>query len=177
MKAAASTVLISEADIQRRVAELGRQISEDYHDQDLTLVGVLNGCFVFMADLVRQIDPSILLEVEFVSVSSYGDRTVSSGQVRVDRDIRHSLEGKEVLLVEGIVDSGRTLKAVMDLIKSRNPNSLRVAALLDKQTTRPHPVVLDYVGFQIPDAFVVGYGLDFAQHYRNLKEIRILDGQ
>ena len=177
MKAAATTVLISEADIQRRVAELGQRISADYRDQALTMVGVLNGCFVFMADLVRHIDPSILVEVDFMTVSSYGDETVSSGRVRIDQDLEGAVEGKEVLLVEGIVDSGRTLTAVMDILASGNPRSLRVAAMLDKQTKRPHPVVLDYVGFQIPDAFVVGYGLDFAQHYRNFKEIRILDGR
>ena len=177
MKAAGGSVLIPEIDIQRRVAEIGQRISEDYRDQTLTMVGVLNGCFVFMADLVRQIDPSILVEVEFMTVSSYGDEATSSGRVRIDRDVRSPVEGKEVLLVEGIVDSGLTLTAVMDILASRNPKSLRVAALLDKQTKRPHPITLDYVGFRIPDAFVVGYGLDYAQHYRNLKEIRILDGR
>src|SRR5262245_46053137 len=104
-----STVLISEADIQRRVAELGQEISRDYRGQALTTIGVLNGCFVFMADLVRQIDPAIPVEVEFMTVSSYGDKTFSSGNVQIERDIRGSIEGKEVLLVEGIVDSGRTL--------------------------------------------------------------------
>ena len=173
---AESAVLIPETEIQRRVAELGRQISEDYGGQTLTMIGVLNGCFVFMADLVRQIDPQIPVEVEFMTVSSYGDETASSGTVRIESDVRNPVDGKHVLLVEGIVDSGRTLAAVIEILASRNPGSLRVAALLDKQTKRVHAPALAYVGFRIPDAFVVGYGLDFAQRYRNLREIRVLNG-
>jgi hypoxanthine phosphoribosyltransferase len=172
---AGTAILIPEDDIRRRVAEMGSQISSDYRDRILTIVGVLNGCFVFMADLIRQIDPVIPVEVDFISVSSYGDKTVSSGRAQIDRDVRGPLEGKDILIVEGIVDSGLTLAAVKAALASRNPRSLRVAAMLDKQAKRQHPLTLDYVGFSIPDAFVVGYGLDFAQRYRNLREIRILD--
>ena len=170
-------VLFSEIEIQRRVVELGQQISEDYRDKALTMIGILNGCFVFMADLARQIDEAIPVEVEFMTVSSYGDNKVSSGSVRVEHDVQNAVEGKNIVLVEGIVDSGRTLAGVIEVLTARNPRSLRVAALLDKQTARAVPLPrLDYVGFRIPDAFVVGYGLDFAQRYRNLREIRILDG-
>jgi hypoxanthine phosphoribosyltransferase len=177
MERAASAVLIPEADIQRRVSEMGAQISEDYAGGSLTVVGILKGSFIFIADLIRSINPSILVEVEFMTASSYGDATVSSGELRIEQDLSTPIAGKDVLLVEDIVDSGLTLGAVRDLLKSRNPRSLRIAALIDKESSRRQPVVLDYVGFHIPDLFVVGYGLDFAQHYRNLKEIRVLDAE
>ena len=169
------SVLISEQEIQRRVAEMGVNISEDYKGQSLSVVGVLKGSFIFIADLIRNIDPAIPVEIDFMTVSSYGSGTRSSGELRIERDVEGSLEGKNVLLVEDIVDSGLTLSAVKDLLLSRNPLSLRIVALIEKETNRRHPVPLDYVGFRIPDVFVVGYGLDLAQHYRNLKEIRILD--
>lgn len=169
------SVLISEQEIQRRVAEMGVKISEDYKGQSLSVVGVLKGSFIFIADLIRNIDPAIPVEIDFMTVSSYGSGTRSSGELRIERDIEGSLEGKNVLLVEDIVDSGLTLSAVKDLLLSRNPQSLRIVALIEKETNRRHSVPLDYVGFRIPDVFVVGYGLDLAQHYRNLKEIRILD--
>jgi hypoxanthine phosphoribosyltransferase len=175
MKRAASAVLISEADIQRRVSEIGAQISRDYKGGSLTVVGILKGSFIFIADLIRSIDPSILVEVEFMTASSYGKGTVSSGELRIEQDLSVPISGKDVLLVEDIVDSGLTLGAVRELLASRNPRSLRIAALVEKESSRRQPVKLDYVGFHIPDVFVVGYGLDFAQHYRNLKEIRVLD--
>lgn len=175
MKRAASSVLIPEADIQRRVSEIGAQISRDYKGGSLTVVGILKGSFIFIADLIRSIDPSILVEVEFMTASSYGKGTVSSGELRIEQDLSVPISGKDVLLVEDIVDSGLTLGAVRELLASRNPRSLRIAALVEKESSRRQPVKLDYVGFHIPDVFVVGYGLDFAQHYRNLKEIRVLD--
>jgi hypoxanthine phosphoribosyltransferase len=175
MKRASSAVLISEADIQRRVSEMGTQISGDYTGGSLTVVGILKGSFIFVADLIRNIDPSILVEVEFMTASSYRDGTVSSGELRIEQDLSVPISGKDVLLVEDIVDSGLTLGSVRGLLASRNPKSLRIAALVEKESSRRQPVDLDYVGFHIPDVFIVGYGLDFAQNYRNLKEIRILD--
>jgi hypoxanthine phosphoribosyltransferase len=177
MRKAAKSVLISELEIQKRVAEIGAKISEDYKGESLTVIGVLKGSFIFIADLIRNIDPAILVEVEFMTVSSYGDGTVSSGELRIERDVEGSLAGKNVLIVEDIVDSGLTLSAVKDLLALRQPKSLRVVALIEKETTRRCTVALDYVGFQIPDVFVVGYGLDFAQHYRNLREIRVLNAR
>ena len=168
-------MLISETDIQRRVSEMGAQISRDYKGGSLTIVGILKGSFIFIADLIRSIDDSILLEVEFMTASSYGAETVSSGELHIEQDVSGSVSGKDVLLVEDIVDSGLTLGAVRKLLASRNPRSLRIAALIEKESSRRQPLALDYVGFHIPDVFVVGYGLDFAQHYRNLKEIRVLD--
>jgi hypoxanthine phosphoribosyltransferase len=128
-----------------------------------------------VADLIRQIDPSIAIEVDFMTVSSYGNSTTSSGEIRIGQDIGLSLMGKDVILVEDIVDSGLTLRSVREHLQSRGPRSLRIAALLEKPASRERAGVLDYVGFEIPDRFVVGYGLDYAQHYRNLREIRVLD--
>ena len=177
MKSAEYSVLISELEIQRRVAEMGKQISDDYKGQSLTVIGVLKGSFIFIADLIRSIDPSVPVEVDFMSVSSYGNSTISSGQLRIEQDLESAVEGKDILLVEDIVDSGLTLHAVKELIMSRKPRSLRIAALLEKETSPRPPVSLDYMGFRIPDVFVVGYGLDFAQHYRNLKEICVLNAE
>ena len=177
MKRAASAVLISETNIQRRVSEMAAQISEDYRDGSLTVIGILKGSFIFIADLIRSLDASILIEVEFMSASSYGEGTVSSGELRIEQDLSVPIAGKDVLLVEDIVDSGLTLGAVHGLLASRNPKSLRIAALIEKESSRRPPVALDYVGFHIPNVFVVGYGLDFAQHYRNLNEIRVLDAE
>jgi hypoxanthine phosphoribosyltransferase len=174
MEGAATSVLISEADIQRRVNELGAQISDSYRGGSLIVVGILKGSFIFIADLIRAIDPSVLLEVEFMTASSYGQARASSGEVRIEQDLARPIAGKDVLLVEDIVESGLTLVAVKKLLDSRNPRSLRIAALVEKESARRQPVSLDYVGFQIPNVFVVGYGLDHAQHYRNLREIRVL---
>ena len=175
MKTEGKSVLISEQEIQRRVADMGADISRDYAGQSLTIVGVLKGSFIFIADLIRQIDPTVLVDVEFMTVSSYRDGTVSTGEVRIERDVETPLEGKNVLLVEDIVDSGLTLNAVKDLLMSRRPRSLRIATLIEKEVNHRLPASLDYVGFKIPDVFIIGYGLDFAQRYRNLKEIRVLD--
>jgi hypoxanthine phosphoribosyltransferase len=177
MKGTVGPVLISDLEIQRRVAEIGARISEDYRGRKITVVGILKGSFVFIADLTRQIDPSILIEVEFMTVSSYGNGTTSSGDLRIEQDIGTSLDGKDVLLLEDIVDTGLTISKVRDLLASRGVHSIRIATLLVKESNHAHPLTLDYVGFKIPNQFVVGYGLDFAQQYRNLKEIRILDAE
>jgi len=177
MKAAAGPVLISDLEIQRRVAEMAARISEDYRGRAITVVGILKGSFVFIADLIRHIDPAVPIELEFMTVSSYGSRTTSSGELRISQDIECSLEGKHLLLVEDIVDTGLTIASIRNLLASRGVASIRIATLLEKETARGHSLNLDYVGFKIPDRFVVGYGLDFAQRYRNLKEIRIFDAQ
>jgi hypoxanthine phosphoribosyltransferase len=174
VKTDSTSILISESAIQQRVAEMASRISEDYRGRTLTVVGILKGSFIFIADLIRQIDTSIAIEVEFMTVSSYGNATTSSGLVRVEQDTQGPLQGRDVLLVEDIVDSGITINAVRDLLAAKNPRSLRIATLLEKQTDAVHSLKLDYVGFQIPNVFVVGYGLDVAQRYRNLKEIRVL---
>jgi hypoxanthine phosphoribosyltransferase len=176
MKAAASTVLISETEIQRRVAEMGARISDDYRGRAITVVGILKGSFLFIADLTRQIDTAIPVEIEFMTVSSYAGGTTSSGKVHIGQDIECSISGKDVLIVEDIVDTGLTIAVIRDLLASRGAASIRIATLLEKETGRGHPLVLDYVGFKIPDQFVVGYGLDYAQRYRNLKEIRVFQG-
>jgi hypoxanthine phosphoribosyltransferase len=175
MNAAATSVLLSNAQIQARVAEMGREISRDYASRELTVIGILKGSFIFVSDLVRQIDPAIPMEVDFISASSYGDGTTSSGEVRIGYDLRLPIEGKELLLVEDIVDSGRTLTHVMEMLSDRGARSIRIAALLEKPDSRKFSGDLHYVGFRIPSRFVVGYGLDYAERYRNLAEIRVLD--
>ena len=177
MKAAAAPVLISDLEIQSRVAEMGARISDDYRDRSILVVGILKGSFIFIADLIRQIDPTIAVELEFMKVSSYGSGTTSSGEVRIENDIGSPVEGKDLLIVEDIVDTGLTISRIRDLFASRGAASIRIATLLEKETDRGHSLTLDYIGFKIPDRFVVGYGLDFAQRYRNLKEIRVLDAQ
>jgi hypoxanthine phosphoribosyltransferase len=168
-------ILLSENQIQNRVAEMATMISTDYRDSRLTIVGILKGSFVFVADLIRHIDASIPLEVDFITVSSYGGGTASSGEIRIRKDVDVPLAGKDVMLVEDIVDSGRTLSRVRDFIATRGTRSIRVATLLEKPAARKYAGTLDYVGFQIPDQFVVGYGLDHAENFRNLKDIRVLD--
>jgi hypoxanthine phosphoribosyltransferase len=165
-------VLIRDEEIQAKVKELAGQINRDYRDKDLVLVGVLNGAFVFLSDLMRNLD--IPCTVDFVSWSSYGKDTSSSGVFRIMKDLETNVESKHVLVVEDIIDTGLTLHYLLDTIRARKPASVRVAALLDKPSRRRIEAKADYLGFQIPDAFVVGYGLDFAQRYRNLPFIGIL---
>jgi len=167
-----SKVLISAEQIQERVAELGRAISRDYQGQDLLLVCVLRGAFMFLADLMRQI--TIPHEIDFMATASYGRSTESSGIVRILKDLNTSIEGRNVLVVEDIVDTGRTLQYLLGLLRDRNPASLRVCCLLDKKARREVEVPLDYLGFTIPNEFVVGYGLDYGELYRNLPFIGIL---
>src|SRR5438477_1692429 len=175
MKTALGTVLITEEEIRRRIQEIGQQISKDYAGGTVTLVGILKGSFVFLADLIRAISPEILVEVDFISVSSYGDSTTTSGTIHIEKDLGISVDGKDVIIVEDIVDTGLTLLHVYNILAARGARSLRVATLLEKPGKSKYDRPLDYVGFQIPNKFVVGFGLDYAQLYRNLPEIRILD--
>lgn len=159
-------VQISRQQIDARVAELGAQIRADHPDGELHLICVLNGAFVFMADLVRAID--LPLTVDFLSVSSYGSRTESSGEVKLVKDLDQSLKGRHVLLVEDIVDTGLTMQYLQGYLRGRGPVSVKTVTLLSKPSRRVVDVPLDYVGFEIEDAFVYGYGLDVAHRYRNL---------
>lgn len=159
-------ILLTAEEIQRRVLELGAQITADYTGKQPMLVGVLTGAFVFMADLARAIE--LPLDIEFMAVSSYGLATKTSGVVRILKDLDSPVEGRDVIVVEDIIDSGLTLEYLLDILTRRNPNSLRVAALFDKPKPGRQVIDIHYVGFEIPDVFVVGYGLDAAKLYRNL---------
>ena len=165
-------ILLDAEKIARRVRELGAQISTDYRGQRLHLVGILKGAWIFLADLVRQID--IEVTVDFLGIGSYGAATTSSGQVKITKDLDHSVEGLDVLAVEDILDTGLTFTYLHKMLAARKPRSLKLVALLDKAERRIKPVYADYVGFTIPDLFVVGYGLDYGQKYRQLPDIRIL---
>jgi hypoxanthine phosphoribosyltransferase len=164
--------LIAEADIQRRVGELGEQISRDYEGKTPVLVSVLKGGIIFLADLVREL--KMLHEIDFMSVSSYNGGTDSSGVVRILQDLSINIEGEDVIIVEDIVDSGLTLDYIRNILLARHPRSLKICTLLDKKPKRKIEVPIDYVGFEIPDAFVIGYGLDYEQKYRNLPYIAIM---
>lgn len=168
-------VLISEEALQKRVAELGAQISADYAGKAPLLVSVLRGSFIFMADLTRHIQP--FCQVDFMAVSSYGAGTSSSGQVNIVKDLTDSIEGKDIIVIEDILDSGNTLSYLFQLLKARNPASLKLCTLLDKPSRRTKPIQADYVGFTVPDEFVVGYGLDYDELYRNLPYIGVLKPQ
>ncbi len=165
-------ILISEAEILNKVAELGKQITEDYRGKYLLLLGTLKGAVPFIADLARAIE--LPLEIDYMAISSYGNSTQSSGVVRILKDLEGPLDQKHVLIVEDIVDSGLTLHYLMEVLRQRRPLSLRVCALLDKGRERVKAAKLDYMGFRIPNRFVVGYGLDYAQRYRNLPYVGIL---
>ena len=167
-------VLISEEQLQAKVAELGAQISRDYEGKDLLLVSILKGSVVFMADLMRAITEPC--SIDFMVVSSYGGaNTTSTGLVKIVKDLDQDLSGKDVLIVEDIIDSGRTLSYLIEILKGRNPNSIRLCTLLDKPERRVKDVKVDYCCFNIPDEFVVGYGLDYAQKYRNLPFIGVVE--
>ncbi|MEX0816510.1 MAG: hypoxanthine phosphoribosyltransferase [Gaiellales bacterium] len=172
LHAAVEEVLIDEATLQSRIAELGAAISEDYRGRDLLLVGVLKGAIFFMADLMRQID--VPCEVDFMAISSYGAGVDSSGVVRILKDLDMSVEDRNVLVVEDIIDSGLTLSYLLRNLEAREPASLEVCALLTKPERRENDVVCRYVGFEIPNRFVIGYGLDFAERYRNLPYVGVL---
>jgi hypoxanthine phosphoribosyltransferase len=165
-------VLISEEQIQSRIKELGVQIAHDYAGRNPLLIGVLKGACLFMSDLMRAIDGP--LGIEFMAISSYGMSTRTSGEVRILKDLGVPIEGRDILVVEDIVDTGLTLSYLLANLKSRGASSVKLAALLDKVERRQREVQIDYLGFQIPDHFVVGYGLDFAERYRNLPYIAIL---
>ena len=165
-------ILLTEDQIARRVAELAASLHNDYTGRDPLLVGVLTGAVVFLADLMRHLP--LPVSVDFIQVASYGDATVSSGQVRVLKDLQRPVAGRDVLVVEDIVDTGRSLRFITDHLAAGNPRSLKVCAFLDKPSRREVDVQIDYLGFEIPDFFVVGYGLDFAQKYRNLPYVAVL---
>lgn len=165
-------VLFSEEQLDRRVREIAAQIEKDYEGQEIMLISVLRGSFMFMADLSRRIDLPCTLD--FMSVSSYGKGTSSSGQVQITKDLSSDISGKHIIVVEDILDSGNTLSYLLKLLEQRNPASIRLCTLLDKPERRVKEVKVHYSGFTIPDAFVVGYGLDYAEHYRNMPYIGIL---
>ncbi len=166
-------VLVTADELQRRVGELGREISSDYAGRPLLLIGVLKGAVFFLSDLMRFID--IPVEVDFMAVASYGSATDSSGVVRILKDLDAAIEGRDVLIVEDIVDSGLTLQYLMRNLGSRGPRSLEVCALLTKPERRKVDLPTRYVGFEIPDRFVVGYGLDYAERHRNLPYVAVLE--
>jgi hypoxanthine phosphoribosyltransferase len=166
-------VLIDEIALDRRVRELGDDVAAAYADRRPVLIGVLTGAFIFLGDLARRM--AVPLDIEFMAVSSYGQATESSGVVRIVKDLDRPIEGREVLIVEDIVDSGLTLQYLIDTLRRRNPASIRVVALLRKQKPDAIDVGVDWVGFEIPDEFVVGYGLDKAGEYRNLPFIAVAD--
>ena len=172
-QSAVGEVLVSAEDVQRRVAELGEEISRDYAGRSLLLVGVLKGAVFFLSDLMRFID--IPVEVDFMAVASYGSATDSSGVVRILKDLDASIEDRDVLIVEDIVDSGLTLQYLMRNLGSRNPRTLEVCALLTKPERRKVDLPTRYVGFEIPNRFVVGYGLDYAERHRNLPFVAVLE--
>lgn len=166
--------LVSEKAVDERIVELGKQISKDYEGKQVHLICVLKGGVFFMCELAKRI--SVPVSMDFMSVSSYGDDTKSSGVVKIVKDLDEAIEGKDVLIVEDIIDSGRTLYYLIDILKKRNPKSVHLCTLLDKPKRRVKDVKVDYVGFNIPDEFVVGYGLDYAQKYRNLPFIGVVEG-
>lgn len=165
-------LVISEADIQKRVKELGEMISKNYADKPLVMIGILNGAFIFMADLARQI--SLPVEIDFVRVSSYGDHSYSSGKISFTKDIELDIAGKDVLLVEDIVDTGRTIARLQEIFSQRNPHSLKICTLIDKTERRETKVAIDYYGFTVDHGFLVGYGLDYAEQHRHYPEIHHL---
>ncbi|MFZ5853659.1 MAG: hypoxanthine phosphoribosyltransferase [Chloroflexota bacterium] len=173
MEADVAEVLLSEDEIRAKVLELGRQISDDYAGRQLTLVSVLKGSLPFMADLMRSI--TIPVRIDLMEVSSYGGITTeSSGLVRILKDLSSSIEGSDVLLVEDIIDTGLTLNYLLRYLRGKNPASLRICTLLDKPARRLVEIPVDYIGFTIPDRFVVGYGLDYGELYRNLRFVGVL---
>ena len=168
------SVLVSEKEVDERIEAMGKQISKDYEGRQVHLICILKGGAFFMCELAKRI--TVPVSLDFMSVSSYGDGTSSSGVVRIAKDLDESIEGKDVLIVEDIIDSGRTLYYLMDTLRQRHPKSLHLCTLLDMPERREKEVRVDYVGFEIPDEFVVGYGLDYAQIYRNLPYIGVVEG-
>lgn len=166
-------VLISEEEVDKKVREMAAEISKAYEGKELHMICVLRGGVFFMCELAKRLTVPVTLD--FMSVSSYGDGTESSGQIKIIKDLDDSIEGKHVLVVEDIIDSGRTLSKLMDLLESRNPESLALCTLLDKPERRVVEVDVDYTGFQIPDLFVVGYGLDHAQKHRNYPYVGVVE--
>jgi hypoxanthine phosphoribosyltransferase len=166
-------VLINEEEIALRIAALGKAITNDFENQDLVVICVLKGAFMFCSDLIKKIN--LPIKLEFISLSSYGDSTNSSGNVRLEMDITANIEGKNVLIIEDIVDSGLTIKTLMEMLSVRKPKTVKLASLLFKPVKLKHQVKIDYLGFEIEDKFVIGYGLDYAGRYRELPYIGILN--
>ena len=166
-------VLIGRERIAAKVAEMGQRISQDFAGEPIVLIGVLKGATVFLADLARQI--TLDVSFDFIAVSSYGNARQHSGEVKLVKDVDYSMAGRNIILVEDILDTGLTLTFIQSMLRAHQPKSLKIAALLDKVSRRTEPIRGDYVGFEIPDEFVVGYGLDFAEHYRNLPDICVLE--
>ncbi len=167
------SVLLTEQQLAEKVQELGRRISEDYKDKNLMLISVLKGSFVFMADLVRAI--TIPVAVDFMAISSYGSGVSTSGEVRILKDLDRPIENYDILVVEDILDSGLTLSYLLELLQGRHPRSVKICTILNKPDRRKVPVHVDYDGYIIPDEFVVGYGLDYDEKYRNLPFVGVLD--
>ena len=172
MKETTTEILFPKAVIEKRVGELAAQISRDYAGKELLIVGVLNGAFIFMADLIRGLD--VPCTVDFFRMASYGAGSVSSGEVLIRKDLETPVAGRNLLIVEDIVDTGFTLSRLVEILRERGPASLKVCAFLDKRGRRRVPFVADYVGFPVPDAFVVGYGLDYNEQFRFLPDVRVL---
>lgn len=168
-------ILFSEEQLQTRIAELGAQITEDFRDKEPIFVGVLKGCFVFMADLLRSVD--MYCTMDFMAVSSYGSGTTTTGAVKINKDLSQDIAGRHVIIVEDILDSGVTLSYLKNYLEVRKPASITLVTLLDKPSRRRADVKADYVGFEVEDAFVVGYGLDYAEEYRNLPYIGVLKSE
>jgi len=166
-------VLVSKEQIAKKVKELGQKISKDYENEELVLIGVLKGAFIFLADLIREI--TIPVDMDFIAVSSYADGTKTSGVVRLIKDMDISISGKHVLIVEDIVDTGLTLNHLKKLFSTRSPKSVRICAIFDKPSRRLEQINIDYKGIEIPNEFVIGYGLDYAGRFRNLPDLCILD--
>lgn len=167
------SVLIAEEDVDKKIREIAEKISKDYEGKTVTLICILKGSVFFTCELAKRI--TIPVKLDFMSVSSYGAGTESSGRVKIIKDLDDSVEGKDIIVIEDIIDSGRTLSHLMTLLNSRKPNSIKLCTLLDKPDRRVVPVDVDYTGFNIPDKFVVGYGLDYDQNYRNLPYIGVIE--
>lgn len=165
-------VLVTQEEIAEAVARLGKTLTEDYKDKEVVVVGILRGAAIFMADIIRAMD--CYLTIDFMDVSSYGEALQSSGEVKIVKDLDTRVEGKDILIVEDIIDTGQTLKYIVDLLHYRKANSVKVCTLLDKKERRVNNMEADYVGLDIPNEFVVGYGLDYKQEYRNLPYIGVL---
>lgn len=172
MKNDVEEILLTESEIQTINKQIGQQITKDYQGKEIFVVGILKGSTIFMSDLIRQIN--VPLQIDYMVVSSYGSSTQSSGVVRIVKDLQHSIEGKHVLIVEDIVDTGLTLAYIKEILKGRDPASIKICTLLDKPIRREKDIDIDYVGTEVPDGFIVGYGIDYAEYYRNLPYVGIL---
>lgn len=172
MKEDIKEILIDEASIRKRVKELGQEITEDYEGKELMLVGILKGAVIFMAELAQNID--IPVKMDFMAVSSYGQSSISTGEVRINKDLDYSVENKDLLIIEDIIDTGYTLSYLVDNLKKRGARSVKICTFLDKPERRKVDMKVDYMGFEVPDDFIVGYGLDYAEMYRNLPYVAAL---